>query len=142
MPQEQKPSGLSLCSAMMLAKVKLKQPPSVTALAMGLDIAARSGDIDSEVGRVRRGLVGRDDPEVGDTIKGEVGSMRDSILVYDLSGFNYINNIHRTLASMHRILIEVIHSYSPSPCLLNYSVFHVLCKVSQVNRKVYKCARS
>ena len=75
---------------MMLAKIKLKQPPSVTALAMGLDIAARSGDIDSEVGRVRRGLVGRDDPEVGDTIKGEVGSMRDSILVYDLSGCVFV----------------------------------------------------
>lgn len=79
----------------------------MTALAVGLDIAARSGDIDWEVGRVRRGLVGRDDPEVGDTIKGEVSSMRDSTLVSDLSGFNQINNIHTTLASMHRILIEV-----------------------------------
>ena len=75
---------------MMLAKVKLKQPPSVTALAMGLDIAARSGDVDSEVGRVHRGLVGRDDPEVGDTIKGEVSSMRDSILASDLSGCVFV----------------------------------------------------
>ena len=86
MPQAQKPSGLSLCSAMMLAKIQLKQLPSMTALAVGLDIVARSGDIDWEVGRVRRGLVGRDDPEVGDTIKGEVSSMRDSTLVSDLSG--------------------------------------------------------